>query len=308
MDKNADKRYDLIIIGAGTAGLSAAVYACREGIKTLILEKKSYGGQIIVSNEVENYPGIQHITGYEFAHDLYEQAKELGAEFIFEEVCGLKNEGNRRYVITDHSVYETQCIIIATGLIRRRLQLKKEEDYIGRGISYCAVCDGPFYKDKDVAVVGGGNTALEDALHLSEYCKMVYLIHRRDTFRAEEALVKRMRERKNIKPVMNSDVIKLVGTDKLEGIVLQDNQSKSQREFKISGLFVAIGLIPQNEIFKGIINMNEEGYIEADEECKTNVEGIYASGDCRTKSVRQLVTAAADGAVAALKVKADFRQ
>lgn len=306
MNEKVNERYDLIIIGAGTAGLSAAVYARREGLKTLVLERNSYGGQIIVSNEVENYPGIQHITGFDFAHGLYEQAKKLGVEFISEEVTGLRDEGKHKLVITQNTEYETQCIIIATGLIRRKLMIEREDFFIGRGISYCATCDGPFYKDMDVAVVGGGNTALEDALHLAEHCRTVYLIHRRDTFKAEETLVQRMQERGNIKAIMNSGVIRLMGDNKLEGIIIEKNQSKEQCEIKISGLFVAIGLIPQNEIFKGIIKMNDAGYIEADEECKTNVAGIFASGDCRTKTVRQLVTAAADGAVAALKVKDNY--
>lgn len=308
LNKDKNEKYDLIIIGAGTAGLSAAVYARREGLKTLVLERKLYGGQIVISNEVENYPGIQHISGFEFAQDLYEQAKALGTEFIFEEVLGVKSEGKSRFVTTQNAEYETQCIIIATGLIRRKLMIEKEEYLTGRGVSYCATCDGPFYKNMDVAVVGGGNTALEDAIHLSDYCKTVYLIHRRDTFRGEEALIKQAQVRENIKQIINSNVVKLIGDDKLEGIIIEDIQSKEQKQIKASGLFVAIGLVPQNEIFRGIIKLNDEGYIEADEDCKTNIEGIYASGDCRTKTVRQLVTAAADGAVAALKAKDDHRK
>lgn len=304
-DKSQSKneKYDLIIIGAGTAGLSAAIYARREGLKTLVLERRVYGGQIIVSGEVENYPGIQHISGFEFAQDLYEQAQSLGTEFMFEEVLEIRVDGKSRFVVTENSEYETECIIIATGLIRRKLMIEREDILTGHGISYCATCDGPFYKNMDTAVVGGGNTALEDAVHLSEYCETVYLIHRRDTFRGEDALIHQVQERANIKKIMNSGIVELIGKEKLEGIVVEDLPSGKRREIKADGLFVAIGMIPQNEKFKGVIQLNEEGYIVADEDCRTNVEGIYVAGDCRTKTVRQLVTAAADGAVAALKAK-----
>lgn len=296
-----NKIYDIIIIGAGTAGLSAAVYALREGLKTVVFEKEVYGGQIIVSNEVENYPGIKHISGFDFATELYEQAKELGAEFRFEEVSGLKREGKRNFILTEKSVCESHCIIIAAGLKRRRLMLDNEDRFIGKGISYCATCDGPFYKNMDVAVAGGGNTALEDAIHLSGYCRNVYLIHRRDTFKAEETLIKHAEEKNNIKTIMNSGIVKLVGNEKLTGITVEDFKTQKQYDINVSGVFVAIGLIPQNGIFKDIIAMDDAGYIIADEECRTNIEGIFAVGDCRTKTERQLVTAAADGAVAALK-------
>ncbi len=285
--------YDIIIIGAGPAGLTAAIYAKRARKKVLVLEAEAYGGQIINTLNIENYPAAPHIDGYTFATNTYNQAIELGAEVKFEKVINLEN-GNVKKVITTSNTYETKTIIIATGCGIKKLNLDNEDKFIGRGISYCATCDGAFYKGKDVAVCGGGNTAFEDALYLSDIAGKVYLIHRRDTFRAESALVDELKSKSNVEFVLNSNVVSLNGEDKLESITLDNN-----RVVNISGLFVAVGRTPETEIFKGLVDIDPSGYIIASEDTHTNVEGIFVCGDARTKSLRQLVTAVSDGAVAA---------
>lgn len=296
-----NKIYDVIIIGAGTAGMSAGIYLRRGGKSVLIIEEKTYGGQIILSKEVENYPGIKHISGYEFAMGLYNQTFSLGAEFVFEKVIGI-TENDFCEVITDKSVYCSKNIIIATGAKNRPLGLEQEERYIGKGISYCATCDGAFYKGRNTAIVGGGNTALEDALFLSNYCKNVTIIHRRDTFRGEEALLNQLRNKKNVDFIMNSQVINLQGKDNLTSVIIRNKEGKNS-ELVIDGLFIAIGQMPQNNIFSSLVKIDEKGYIIADESCKTNRNNIFAIGDCRKKKVRQLVTAASDGAIAALEIQ-----
>lgn len=298
-DENQEK-FDVIIIGAGTAGLSAAIYAARASANVLVLEESSYGGQIIYSAEVENYPGIKHISGFQFATDLYEQAVGVGAEIRFEKVIGIKvldekEQTHNKAVYTENKEYLSKAIIIATGSRNRRLGLEREQQLTGSGISYCAACDGAFFKGRTVAVFGGGNTAFEDAIFLSGYCRKVYMIHRRNEFRAEKSLVERLGQKENVEYLLNCTVAALNGSDKLESVELSDGKT-----LKIDAIFVAIGREPQNEIYKEIINLDDYGYIIAGEDCKTNTEGIFAVGDCRTKHVRQLVTAASDGAVAAL--------
>jgi thioredoxin reductase (NADPH) len=291
--------YDIIIVGAGTAGLSAAVYGVRAGKSVLVLEASMYGGQIINTPEIENYPGIKHISGYEFATNLYEQAINLGAEVKFEKVVEIKSEEEYKEVVTDQFQYQSKSIILATGAKNRPLGLEKETDLIGAGISYCATCDGAFYKGKEVAVNGGGNTALEDANFLSAYCSKVYLIHRRDTFRGEEKLLKALKQKPNVEFVLNTTIVELLGEQKLEGIITR-NTKEEEKQLTINGLFVAIGQIPENVIFSNLVDLDRGGYIKALEDCKTNVEGIFVAGDCRTKTIRQLTTAASDGAVAGL--------
>lgn len=309
------KKTDLIIIGAGTAGLSAAIYACRAGLRTLVFERENYGGQIVLSPEVENYPGIKHISGIDFSMGLYEQAKKLGAEFIFEEVKELWLENAKKVVKTGKAgstenadetgstEYSADCVIVATGLKRRKLSVKGEQELTGRGVSYCATCDGAFFQNRDVIVIGGGNTAIEDAIYLSGICSQVFLVHRRDTFRAEETLIRRMKTIKNIHTIMDSGVTEILGEQVVEAVRIENLKTKEQYIQNVSGVFIAVGMIPQNEIFQNLLKLDDAGYIIADERCRTNIEGIFAAGDCRTKTVRQLVTAAADGAVAALKVK-----
>jgi len=292
--------FDIVIVGAGTAGLSAAIYGVRAGKSVLVLEGSSYGGQIINTPEIENYPGIKHVSGYEFATSLYEQATELGAEVKFEKVLKIENSETGKTVITEEETYQTRSIILATGAKNRTLGIEREEELIGRGISYCATCDGAFFRGKDVAVNGGGSTALEDAIFLSAYCNKVYVIHRRDTFRGEEKLLKSLEKKENVTFILNSKVAGLNGMDKLESIQVFDNNTSKISKIDVSGLFVAIGQVPENIIFSDLVQLDQGGYIVAGENCTTNVEGIFAAGDTRTKAVRQLTTAASDGAIAAL--------
>ena len=290
--------YDIIIVGAGTAGLTAAIYSKRAKKKTLVLDIASYGGKIINTLDIENYPAKPHISGFDFATELFNQAKDLGTEVKFEKVVKIKDNGNTKEVITTKAAYETKSIILATGSENRKLGLENEEKLIGKGISYCATCDGAFYKGKDVAIQGGGNTALEYTLYLANICKTVYLIHRRDTFKAEEYLVNKLKEKENVKIVLNSTVTKLNASNILESIEVTSNNG-NVNVINVSGLFIAIGHVPENQNFAKVVNLDEMGYIIAGENCHTNVTGIYAAGDCRTKMLRQLVTATSDGAIAA---------
>ena len=290
--------YDIIIIGAGPAGLTAAIYARRASKKVLVLEAKTYGGQIINTLDIENYPVEAHISGFDFATKLYNQAKDLGAEIVFEKAVDIKDLKEEKEVITAKNKYKAKALILATGSENRKLGLSNEDDLIGKGLSYCATCDGAFYKNKNVAVVGGGNTAIEDALYLTDIASTVYLIHRRDTFRAEESTIKKLKEKNNIKFIYNSNVTKLNGTDKLESIEVT-NSAGEKEIIEVDGLFVAVGRIPENQNFSKIINLDESGYVIAYENCKTNVAGIFTAGDNRVKELRQLVTATSDGAIAA---------
>ena len=293
--------YDIIIVGAGPAGLSAAIYGVRSGKTVLVLEKSGYGGQIINTPEIENYPGIKNVSGYDFATNLYEQAKDLGAKVVYEEVTGIECLDNKKIVKTNKNSYDCHTVILATGASNRKLGLDREEELLGSGVSYCATCDGMFFRGKDVAVSGGGNTALEDALFLSNYCSHVYLIHRRDTFRGEKKLLEALEEKENVTFVTNSNVIRLNGDDRLTSITVKNKITGEESELAVSGLFVAIGQEPANHPFEDMIHTDEKGYFISGEECNTNVDGIFTAGDCRTKPVRQLTTAASDGAVAALQ-------
>lgn len=300
--------YDLIIIGAGTAGLSAAVYGARAGKRVLLLEAQVYGGQILSAVEVENYPGIRRISGYEFAENLYRQATELGAELRYEKAVKIREEGGEKTVITNRSGYACRAVILATGAKKRRLGLEREEELTGAGISYCATCDGAFYRGKDTAVTGGGNTALEDALFLSGYCRKVYLIHRRDRFRGEERLVRALKEKENVVMVMESQIIRLNGKAHLETVTVKNSRTEREEELLVAGLFIAVGQEPDNRAFSDAVRLDAFGYVEAGEDCRTGRAGIFTAGDCRTKEVRQLATAAADGAVAALAACAYMEQ
>ena len=287
--------YDIIIIGAGPAGLTAAIYGRRANKSVLVLEAKSYGAQIINTLDIENYPANNHISGFDFATNLYNQVKELGAEIVFDKVIEITNN---KEVITANNKYNAKAIIIATGSDNRKLGLPNEDELIGKGVSYCATCDGAFFKGKDVAVVGGGNTALEDALYLSNLANKVYIIHRRDEFRGEDKSVNLIKQKDNIELILNSTVTKLISDDRLTGIEVT-NKDGSINTINIDGLFVAIGRVPSNDYYKNIINLDDQGYIVANEDCKTNIPFILVAGDNRTKEVRQLVTATSDGAVAA---------
>ena len=291
--------YDILIIGGGPAGLTAATYACRAGKSVLVLEKAAFGGQITWSPRVENFPGFVSISGNELGDKLLEQAMEQGAEVELEEITALQQaDGAWRAVCDSGAFYEGKAVILATGAKPRMLGIAREEELVGSGVGYCAVCDGAFYKGKAVAVNGGGNSALQDALLLSETCSRVYLIHRRDSFRGEQKLVDALRERENVEFVLNASVTELLGGDELSGIAVE--QDGLRREIGVEGLFVAIGHRPDLEAFAPWLSRDAAGYADAGEDCLTPTEGLFVAGDCRKKAVRQLTTAAADGAVAAL--------
>ena len=291
--------YDIIIVGAGPAGLTAAIYGCRSNKKVLVLEAKTYGGQIIDTVDIENYPAAPHISGFNFATNIYNQAKELGAEIIFEKVIDIK-DGEIKEVITPSNTYKCKTIIVATGSENRKLGIDEEDELVGKGVSYCATCDGTFYKGKVVAVAGGGNTALSEALYLTDLASKVYLIHRRDSFRGEDALVEELEKKTNLEFVYNSTVSKLNSNDVLESIEVTD-KSGNTRTLKVSGLFIAVGRVPENQNFAKTINLDSSGYVIAGEDCHTNVDGIFVAGDNRVKELRQLVTATSDGAIAAVE-------
>ncbi len=290
--------YDIIIIGAGPSGMSAALYALRANKKVLLLEKECFGGQIINASNIENYPALSNVSGYDFATNLYNQIKSLGVILKYEEVLEVTD---KKEVITRKDTYKGKNIIIATGLKKRKLNLENEDKLLGSGISYCATCDGNFYKNKNVGVVGGGNTALEDALYLSNIASKVYLIHRRDNFRGEKKLISEVKEKNNIELILNSNITKIIGEDKLNSIEITDNRNNISR-LGIDGLFIAIGNIPDNNRFKNIIDLDENGYIIANTNLKTKTDNIYVAGDTRVKTLRQLVTATADGAIAATEI------
>ncbi len=291
--------YDVIIIGAGCAGLTAAVYASRAGKSVLILEAETIGGQISSSPRVENFPSIKTISGMAFSDNLFTQATDAGAEFSLEKVKQVI-EGNPKTVVTGDGSYQGKSVIVATGVKHMRLGVDGELDYEGKGISYCAVCDGGFYKDSTVAVVGGGDAAFVNAIYLTALCKKVYLIHRRDEFRAEQVKVFELKSKPNVEWVLSSKVVGFTGNPTLSGITVESTVTGERRDIAAQGLFVCVGYAPENKIFEGLLTLDEAGYIVASEDCKTNINGIFAAGDCRTKSIRQLTTAAADGAVAAL--------
>lgn len=295
--------YDIIIIGAGPAGLTAALYARRANKKVLVLEAKSYGGQIINANKVENYPGIANISGFDLATNMYNQVKEIGAEIKFETALHIDKDKN---VTTNEGIYQAKSIILATGAENRKLNIPKETDFIGKGISYCATCDGNFYKNKIVAVVGGGNTALEDAIYLSDIAKKVYLIHRRDEFRGEVRYANELKNKDNVTLILNSQITKLIGENLLKEIEVTNNDGEIQN-IEIDGLFIAVGQSPKNAIFANLINITKSGYIESEDGVHTNIDGIYVAGDTREKTLRQLTTAVSDGAIAATTAIKEMR-
>lgn len=296
MPVNTD--FDIIIVGAGPAGLCASVYAARAGKSCCVFEKETFGGQIASSPLVENYPAVLSISGEDFTGKLLEQAKSLGVTVKFGKVKAVADHGNLKSVTVGKNEFTAKAVIFATGSRRRRLGAEREEEFIGAGVSYCAVCDGAFFAGKSVCVAGGGNTALQDAVYLANRCEKVYLIHRRTEFRAEKALQDKVKDKENIEIVTPADVVSLVGEKRLEsvGVKLGDG---SVREIAASGLFVAIGQEPQNELFGGLVSMTDDGYADVDEStCASN--GIFTAGDCRRKTLRQLTTAVSDGSAAAV--------
>lgn len=291
---------DSIIIGAGPAGLTAAIYALRYGLKIIVFDKGFYGGQVANTTEVANYPALPNISGMEFSTNIYQQAIDLGADIRFESIDSVSFNNKIKSVTTNNGTYEAKTVIIANGAKRRLLECEGEKEFTGKGVSYCATCDGAFFKNKDVAIVGGGNTALEDCLFLSNICNKVYLIHRRDKFSGDKLLVNSIKSKSNIQILYNYAVQKINGDKTVSSIEIKNLQDNSVQALDLSGIFIAIGYVPDNSIFKGI-EVDKVGYIISDENCKTNIEGIYVAGDSRTKILRQIITAAADGAVAAFQ-------
>lgn len=292
-------QYDIIIIGGGPAGLTAATYACRSGKSVLVLEKASFGGQITWSPKVENFPGDVSVSGAELGDRFLEQAMSQGAEVELEEVISLEKKADGFIIFTDSGLqYSSRTVILATGARPRMLGLPREEDFVGSGISFCAVCDGAFYHGKTVAVYGGGNSALQDALLLSETCSRVYLIHRRNSFRGETALSEALKARPNVIMLLDTTIEALQGDGDLSSLVL--NQSGNQETLSVDGLFVAIGHVPDLSVFAPLLSLDIAGYALSGEDCLTPTPGLFVAGDCRAKSVRQITTAVADGSVAAL--------
>lgn len=289
---------DIIIAGGGPAGLTAAVYALRAGKSAAVFECEAFGGQIAVSPEVENYPAILKISGAEFADRLTEQVRLLGGELRAERIERIDTDLRKVSAVTGEYAYK--ALIVAVGTAHRRLGAVNEDKYTGRGVSYCAVCDGAFFRNRTAAVIGGGNTALTEAIYLSDICANVTVIHRRSEFRADAKITDELKRRRNIDLILESEVISFDGKDVLEGITVRSLKNGDEKRISTDGAFIAAGSVPRSELYEGILDTDEAGYIKADESCRTSADGVFAAGDCRTKSVRQLTTAAADGTAAAL--------
>lgn len=286
--------HDMIVIGGGPAGYTAALYAARAGLDVVLIEKMSAGGQMAVTDTIDNYSGFDEgIPGYELGMKMQAGAERFGAVTKYGEVVSADLEGKVKNVKTSSGELRSRTVVIATGAGPRELGIEREEEYVGRGVHYCAHCDGRFYKNRVVAVVGGGNSALEDALYLARLAKKVYLIHRRDSFRASKIYVDALGKSTNIEFLANSSVSELIADERVTGIRLADG-----RELEVNGLFVSIGRKPASELFRGQLELDGGGYIIADESTRTNIAGVYAVGDVRTKPLRQVVTAVGDGAVA----------
>lgn len=295
------RRYDIVIAGAGPAGLTAGIYARRAGKSVLILEKETFGGQITHSPLVENYPGFPAISGNELADKLMEQVMGLGADFEVDGVMDVIDRGSSKTVVAESGTeYEAGAVIVASGAKHRRLGLLREEEFTGRGVSYCVLCDGAFFAGRDVAVIGGGNTALQDAVQLAEICRKVTVVQNLAFLTGEETLAENLRKRENVEFIFNAVVSGLEGDEELVAITLQDTEKAAQTRLPVNGIFVAIGQEPENTPFAGVCPVNEQGYIECDESCAAPTPGVFVAGDCRTKQVRQITTATGDGAAAAL--------
>ena len=294
--------YDIIIVGAGPAGLTAAIYARRAEKSVLVIEKSTFGGQITHSPRVENYPGFASASGSEIADKMFEQALGQGAEIELSEVTGIERADGGYKVVTTDGEFEARSVIIAAGSKHRMLGVAREEDFVGEGVSYCAVCDGAFYKGKTVAIIGGGNTALQEANLLADGCTKVYVVQNLAFMTGERSLLARLEARDNVEIIYSMVVDELLGESAINGVRIKNPETNESRTLEVDGIFVAIGQIPENEPFADAVKLNSYGYIEAGEDCMPDTElpGIFVAGDCRTKSVRQVTTATADGAVAAL--------
>lgn len=300
-------RKDLVIVGSGPAGLSAAVYAQRAKLDQVVIEKEMFsGGQIVTTDRVDNYLGLYGESGYDLAVKFREHADKLGVPFMEDEVSKITDKGEYKEVyLKSGKVIETKAIVIATGANHRKLKVKGEKELTGAGVSYCATCDGAFFKGKNVAVAGGGDVALEDALYLSNLCEKVYLIHRREELRASKELQQKVMSKDNIEFMPFYEIKEINGENKVENIMICQNQTGKNENLDVSGVFIAVGMEPQSDFLNGVLELDKAGYIKTGEDCRTSVPGIYAAGDVRTKSLRQIITAVADGAYAISSLEKD---
>ena len=289
--------YDIIIIGSGPAGLSAAIYAQRACLDTIVIEKNGIsGGQVLNTWEVDNYPGFPGVTGFELSRQFREHANKLGARVVQDEVVQVELSGNVKKVVCEEETYEARCVILASGAHHRTLEVPGEEELRGAGVSYCATCDGAFFRGRTVAVVGGGDAALEDAIFLARMCEKVYIVHRRDKLRGAKRLQERLQALENIEFVWNSETVAIEGNAQVEALRLRQTKTGEEWRLDVDGVFIAVGIAPESELYAGQLELDEQGYIRADESGQTSVPGVFAAGDVRTKALRQILTAASDGA------------
>ena len=289
--------YDIIIIGSGPAGLSAAIYAQRACLDTIVIEKNGIsGGQVLNTWEVDNYPGFPGVTGFELSRQFREHANKLGARVVQDEVVQVELSGNVKKVVCEEETYEARCVILASGAHHRTLEVPGEEELRGAGVSYCATCDGAFFRGRTVAVVGGGDAALEDAIFLARMCEKVYIVHRRDKLRGAKRLQERLQALENIEFVWNSETAAIEGNAQVEALRLRQTKTGEEKRLDVDGAFIAVGIAPESELYAGQLELDEQGYIRADESGQTSVPGVFAAGDVRTKALRQILTAASDGA------------
>lgn len=289
--------YDIIIIGSGPAGLSAAIYAQRACLDTIVIEKNGIsGGQVLNTWEVDNYPGFPGVTGFELSRQFREHANKLGARVVQDEVVQVELSGNVKKVVCEEETYEARCVILASGAHHRTLEVPGEEKLRGAGVSYCATCDGAFFRGRTVAVVGGGDAALEDAIFLARMCEKVYIVHRRDKLRGAKRLQERLQALENIEFVWNSETVAIEGNAQVEALRLRQTKTGEEKRLDVDGVFIAVGIAPESELYAGQLELDEQGYIRADESGQTSVPGVFAAGDVRTKALRQILTAASDGA------------
>lgn len=289
--------YDIIIIGSGPAGLSAAIYAQRACLDTIVIEKNGIsGGQVLNTWEVDNYPGFPGVTGFELSRQFREHANKLGSRVVQDEVVQVELSGNVKKVVCEEETYEARCVILASGAHHRTLEVPGEEELRGAGVSYCATCDGAFFRGRTVAVVGGGDAALEDAIFLARMCEKVYIVHRRDKLRGAKRLQERLQALENIEFVWNSETVAIEGNAQVEALRLRQTKTGEERRLDVDGVFIAVGIAPESELYAGQLELDEQGYIRADESGQTSVPGVFAAGDVRTKALRQILTAASDGA------------
>ncbi len=290
--------YDIIIVGGGPAGMTAAIYGASARKKVLILEKDSMGGQILKTNKIKNYPGFEEISGFDYSNNLFNQVKKLGVEVKFEEVLKINKD---KSIVTNKNKYNAGAIIIATGSKNKTLNILNEDKFLGKGISYCATCDGMFFKGKTVAIVGGGNSSISEALYLSNIVKKLYVIYRQKDFKFDSIDLETLKKKDNVTFIFNSTVSKLNGNEFIESITVRNSEDNNESDISVDGLFISIGFTPLSSLCEEILELSDNGYILSNEECNTNIEGVFVAGDVRKKSVRQLTTACSDGTIAAIK-------